>query len=101
MLFTNISFILILIIVFTAVNIYAQPRLNVGEEVERLTNDLGLSEEQTNQVEAILIDSRGQLNKLRESGLDRREMIMQMRELMDETNKEIESILNDEQKKKI
>ena len=100
MLLKKISFILLLIMVFLASNIYAQPRLSVEEEVERLTNDLDLSEEQTNQIEKILTDSRDKADKFRDSGLDRREMMMQMRDIMDETNDEIESILNDEQAEK-
>jgi hypothetical protein len=86
--------------IFSAIHIYAQPRLSVEEEVERLTNDLDLSEEQAHQIENILIDSRVKADKLRDSGLDRREMMKQMRDLMDETNDEIESILNDEQTEK-
>jgi hypothetical protein len=83
--------------VFSASKFFAQPRLNVEELVERLTNDLDLSEEQAIQVEEILTDSRKQVDRLRDSGLDRRELMPQMRDLMDETNEEIESILNDEQ----
>ena len=97
MLLKKISFISLLIIIFAATYIYAQPRLGVEEEVERLTKDLELSEEQANQIEQILTDSRKQAAKLRETGLDRRDMMVQMRDIMDETNDEIESILNDEQ----
>lgn len=100
MLLRKISFIPLLIIIFSATYIYAQPRLSVKEEVERLTNDLDLSEEQANQIKQILTDSRKQADKLRETGLDRREMMMQMRDIMDEKNDEIESILNDEQAEK-
>lgn len=100
MLLKKISFISLFIIAFSATSIYAQPRLSVEEEVERLTNDLDLSEEQANQIGQILTDSRGKADKLRDSGLDRRDMMIQMRDIMDETNDEIESILNAEQAEK-
>lgn len=100
MLLTKISFILFLMLIFSAAHIYAQPRLNAEEEVERLTNDLDLSDEQAVRVEEILTDSKRQADKLRESGLDRREMMPQMRDIMESTNEQIESILNDEQAEK-
>jgi hypothetical protein len=84
-------------IVFSALNIYAQPRVNVDEQVQRLTNDLGLSKEQATRVEEILTDSKGKADKLKDSGLDRREMMTQMRDLMETANNQIESILNDGQ----
>ena len=100
MLLKKISFILCLMIVLSASNIYPQPRLNVDEQVERLTNDLDLSEEQVVQVEEILTESKGKADKLKGSGLDRRDMMMQMRDLMETTNEQIESILNDGQLEK-
>ena len=100
MLLKHISFILLMMIVFSVAHIYAQPGLNVDEQVERLANDLDLSEEQAIQVEEILTDSRKQADKLKDSGLDRREVMMQMRDLMESTDEQIESILNDEQAEK-
>jgi len=87
-------------IVLSASNIYAQPRLNVDEQVERLTNDLDLSEEQVVRAEEILTESKDKADKLKDSGLDRRDMMTQMRDLIETTNEEIESILNDGQLEK-
>jgi len=93
----RILFILLLMITFATTNNYSQPRIDVDEQVQRLSNELELSEEQADQVAEILADSKGKADKLRDSGQDRREMMLQMRDLMGAANKEIESILNDEQ----
>jgi len=90
-------FVLLLMIVFSTSTNYSQPRLNVDEQVQRLSNKLDLSEEQAGLVEEILTDSKEKADFFRDSGLDRREMMMKMRDLMDAANKEIESILNAEQ----
>jgi len=87
-------------IVLSASDIYAQPRLNVDEQVERLTNDLDLSEEQVVRAEEILTESKDKADKLRDSELDRRELMLQMGGLMESTDKQIESILNDGQLEK-
>ena len=100
MLLKKISFILCLMIVLSASDIYAQPRLNVDEQVERLTNDLDLSEEQVVRAEEILTESKDKADKLRDSELDRRELMLQMGGLMESTDKQIESILNDGQLEK-
>jgi hypothetical protein len=94
------SLILHVMMTFSLSFIYAQSRLDVDEQVQRLTNELDLSEEQAVQVEEILTATRRQADKLRESGLDRREMMPQLRDLMESTDEEIESILNDEQLKR-
>ena len=90
-------FILLLMIIFLTTNNYSQPRFNVDEQVQKLSNELDLSEEQADQVTEILTDSKEIADKLRDSGQDRREMMMQIRDLMEAVNNEIESILNDEQ----
>ena len=90
-------FVLLLMIIFSLANFYAQPRLDVDEQVQRLANDLDLSKEQATRVEEILTDSKREVDKLRDSGLDRREMMMQMKDLMESTDEQIASILNDEQ----
>jgi len=90
-------FVLLLMIVFSTSTNYSQPRLNVDEQVQRLSNKLDLSEEQAGLVEEILTDSKEKADFFRDSGLDRKEMMMKMRDLMDAANKEIESILNAEQ----
>ena len=100
MLLKKISFILLVMMTFSLSFICAQSRLNIEEEVKRLTNDLSLSDEQASQVEEILTNTKGQADKLRESGLDRREMMPQMRALMEATDEQIESILNAEQLEK-
>jgi predicted lipid carrier protein YhbT len=90
-------FVLLLMIIFSVTNNYSQPRLNIDEQVERFSKNLDLSEEQAGLVEEILIDSKGKADFFKDSGLDRTEMMLQMRDLMDAANKEIESILNAEQ----
>ena len=90
-------FILLLMIIFATTYNYSQPRFDVDEQVQRLSSELDLSEEQVDQVAEILADSKEIADKLRGSGQERREMMLQMRDLMEATNKELESILTDEQ----
>jgi hypothetical protein len=84
-------------IIVSSTVIYAQLRLDVDEQVQRLTNDLDLSEVQAARVEEILTDTKVEADKLSDSDLDRREMGQQMRDLMEATDEQIESILNNEQ----
>ena len=90
-------FILLLMIIFATTYNYSQPRFDVDEQVQRLSNELDLSEEQADLVAGILTDSKAKAENLRGSGRERREMMLQMRDLMEATNKELESILTDEQ----
>jgi len=90
-------FILLLMMIFSTTINYSQPKFDVDEQVQRLSNELDLSEEQADQVAEILAASKEIADKLRGSGQDRREMMLQMRDLMETTNKELESLLTDEQ----
>ncbi len=72
-----------------------------GEEmVLRLSERLNLTEEQTVQVEKILLSAREEMQKLRENASgDRSRNRDQLRSLMEKQDKQIEALLTDEQKK--
>ncbi len=72
-----------------------------GDEMAlRLSERLDLTEEQTAQVEKILLSAREEMQKLRENASgDRSRNRDQLRSLMEKQDKQIEALLTDEQKK--
>lgn len=72
----------------------------VDEAVLRLKERLNLTNEQTEQVEAIMTSTRNEMQKLRDNASgDRRQSMMQGRKLMESQDKQIEALLTDDQKK--
>lgn len=73
----------------------AQPRFSAKDRLERLKERLSLTQEQTVKVEKILLKQEDEMKKLRSSdNVDRSEF----RKIMDNTNQEIEKVLDKKQK---
>jgi periplasmic protein CpxP/Spy len=73
----------------------AQGRITPQERLKNLQQKLNLTEEQSTNVEKILVDSDKQIQKLRESdNPDRAEF----RKIMDNSNEQIMQVLNEKQK---
>lgn len=78
-----------------SLSLHAQPRFTPQERLKMLNDRLNLTEEQSVKIENILKTSDEEIQKLRESqSADRTEF----RKVMDHTNQEILSILNERQK---
>jgi len=76
-------------------------RLTPDERAAELKTQLGLTDEQTQQIKQILIESRERIAADREKFQgDRETMRRLMRENWEETERQIEEILDDEQKEK-
>lgn len=73
----------------------AQPRFSVQDRLKLYKEKLNLTEEQTIKIEKILVNSGEELNKLRNSETRDREGF---RKIMDNSNQEIEKVLDDKQK---
>lgn len=73
-----------------------RPRMSVEEQVNRLKNELKLTDEQTKKVTALYTDFQ---KKQDEKSKDEQPSREQMRSEREKLNKEIESLLTDEQKK--
>jgi Spy/CpxP family protein refolding chaperone len=77
------------------ISTFAQPRLSPQERVKALTERLSLTKDQAAQIEKILIQSQDQMKKMNSDGkTDRSEF----RKKMDETQAQIEKLLDDKQK---
>lgn len=91
------TIVLLVAAIMFSMSLYAQPRLTPQEKLKKLNERLNLSEEQSVKIEKILKTSDEEIQKLRESqNPDRSEF----RKVMDHTNQEILSILNENQKAK-
>lgn len=74
---------------------FAQPRLSPQERVKALTERLSLTKDQAAQIEKILIQSQDEMKKMNSDGqADRSEF----RKKMNETQDQIEKLLDDKQK---
>jgi Skp family chaperone for outer membrane proteins len=74
---------------------FAQPRLSPQERVKALTERLSLTKDQAAQIEKILIKSQDEMKKMNSDGqTDRSEF----RKKMNETQDQIEKLLDDKQK---
>jgi periplasmic protein CpxP/Spy len=88
-------FLLTLLLIISVHISDAQFRMNVQDRLKRLEERLNLSKNQSVKVEAILKKSDGKIKALPENRSERWE---KMKGIMDEENKEIEKILNKDQK---
>ena len=76
----------------------AQPRFDTKEQIKQLKSELNLTNEQADSIKVVLEGMRDSFSKVRdESQGDWSEMREKMRGLRDETNKKIESYLNEDQ----
>ena len=74
---------------------FSQPRLSPQERVKALTERLSLTKDQATQIEKILVQSQDQMKKMNSDGkTDRSEF----RKKMDDTQAQIEKLLDDKQK---
>jgi Spy/CpxP family protein refolding chaperone len=78
-----------------SVSINAQPRITPKERLKMLNERLNLTEEQSVKIEKILKTSDEEIQKLRESEKPDR---TEFRKIMDHTNQEIMTVLNEKQK---
>ena len=74
---------------------FAQGRFSKESRIKMLQERLSLTPEQTTQLDSILTKTESEAKNVTESGSDRREVMMKIRE---SSNSEIMNILNDEQK---
>lgn len=82
------------------ITITAQDTSSVEERMAKLQEKLNLTEEQSEAIEAILIDSKEAGTKIREENEgNRRAMGKELLDLFKKTNSQIEAQLTDEQKK--
>lgn len=95
----KLKFFALFVVIF-AVNIFAQPRFDPKEQLKDLKEKLNLSEDQSKEVETILVDMTEEMKKLREDNTgSREEMFPKMMKIREDANKKIENVLNDDQKK--
>ncbi len=73
-------------------------RMNIEQQMERLTTELKLTDEQKPKVKAVLEERNKKMQEL--SGVPREERRDKMRPIMEETNKKLEKILTPDQFKK-
>jgi hypothetical protein len=80
---------------------YQELRKNIitDDRTSMLVERLKLSDEQALQVQTILIREQEQMEKLRNSSSDRKEKFSEMRSIREDTDKQIEQLLTEEQKK--
>lgn len=89
--------LLIIALLFTSLQLsYAQMRFKPEDRLKNLQERLNLTKAQSVKVEAILKKVGEKMNNLPD---DRTERWQKVRSIMDETNKEIEKILNKDQVK--
>lgn len=70
-----------------------------AQELQRITKELSLSEEQQTEVLPILTKRHTEIDALMQSNTDRAAMGPQMRAIMDATNKQIRALLTEAQQK--
>ncbi len=86
---------------FISISLNSQPRMSLTDRVDQFTEDLNLSEEQQKDLTKILTTQREKMEDLRNaSDGDRSAMGGEMDELFQDTNEQILSILDDDQKEK-
>ncbi|MCX6149077.1 MAG: hypothetical protein NTX22_00985 [Ignavibacteriales bacterium] len=91
------NIIIITILLLTSLSVSnAQFRFKPEDRLKDLVEKLKLDKDQTTKVEIVLKKAGDQLNNLSDDRTERREKV---RSIMDESNKEIEKILNKNQKK--
>ena len=76
-------------------------RMSVEQQMERMTTQLNLTDEQKPKVEAVLKESAKKRQEIfSDSSFDRSQMREKMQPIMEEQNKKLKAILTDEQYKK-
>lgn len=91
----NIIITSIIVLFIISISIFAQNRMTPEERTKMLKEKLGLTEEQTQKVELILAQSSEKIKELHSENKGNRD---QFRQIMQDTNGEIEKILTDDQK---
>lgn len=74
-------------------------RAEFDERTLRLADQLGLTDDQTAQIDRIHQESRKKFEAMRETGGDRRAIMQEMRKFREESDKKVEAVLSDEQMK--
>ncbi|MEW6006000.1 MAG: hypothetical protein AB1695_11870 [Stygiobacter sp.] len=99
---TRIEVLFVLLILFTASALLAQPTRSTPEErAQQLKEQLSLSDDQTEKVTTILIESEKKREAIfDETDGDRKVMRSKMVSLMKETDKKIDALLTNDQKEK-
>ena len=72
-------------------------RAEFDERTLRLADQLGLTDDQAEQIDRIHRESREKFEAMRESGGDRRAIMQEMRKFREESDKKVEAVLSDEQ----
>ena len=93
----KIVFASFLMILFFAAFSNAQNRMSSADRAKQLQKELGLTDAQTVKVDSIFTAAFDKMHNVDGDRMQRRSVFMQ---IMEETNKQISLILNDEQKVK-
>jgi Spy/CpxP family protein refolding chaperone len=95
-----IMYLSMLLIFFIGANrSLAQPRMDVDKQLENLKDRLKLNDEQTTKIKSILVQADSERVKLFELNQDDRDaMRAAMRDLRDDTDRQINEVLTDDQK---
>lgn len=90
--------LLIAILFLTVTSLYAQRRMDPEKQIEKLTKELNLNEDQQTDILEILNNTQDEMEELmEEAGDDRSSVRDEMRELMQDANIKIEAELDEEQ----
>jgi Spy/CpxP family protein refolding chaperone len=76
-------------------------RMSIEQQMEKMTKDLSLTDEQKPKVEAVLKDSAKKRQEIfADTSMDRQQMREKMRPIMEEQNKKLKEILTPDQMEK-
>jgi periplasmic protein CpxP/Spy len=76
------------------------PDKKIEKRVQKMKEDLNLSDDQVNKITAIFKEARQKQVELRNSGADSASMRKSMREINKETRSQVKLVLSEEQRKK-
>ena len=97
----NLAVLTLLMIVSLTTSLSAQIMRSAEEKLNELTKELNLSEEQQISIKSILQKSQEKLSSLKEkSTSNRRAKLMELKEIMEDTNDQIRKVLNEDQLEK-
>lgn len=76
-------------------------QMSPDDQLQRLSETLNLTDDQKTQILPILKNRQEEMQKLRsDSSMSREDRMTKMRSIMEESNKKIRAVLNDDQKQK-
>ncbi len=89
--------LLVLAVLLSSTALFAQ-RKSIEERLEHLTEELNLTEDQQTAIKSIMEDAKEKIDDIRENNTgDRRTIMQEMKNIMDDTNERIREELNEDQ----